>query len=152
VGVVVVVAQEVLYVSPDLRMSELRKSGSACISETIRYTSIHNQTLPCLLPLCSYCFSYTTGTIREIKQIVQNRKVLLKVYCDSRLYKPVQSPPTPPPSIYALHGIIINFEIRIVCFKQKYIHCENRQLQVERGVKLFIKCGHRIVLSTVLVK
>jgi hypothetical protein len=31
VVVVVVVAQEVLYVSPDLRMSELSKSGSVCI-------------------------------------------------------------------------------------------------------------------------
>jgi hypothetical protein len=31
VVVVVVVAQEVFYVSPDLRMSELRKSGSVCI-------------------------------------------------------------------------------------------------------------------------
>jgi hypothetical protein len=30
VVVVVVVAQEVFYVSPDLRMSELRKSGSVC--------------------------------------------------------------------------------------------------------------------------
>jgi hypothetical protein len=32
VGVLVVVlAQEVFYVSPDLRMSELRKQGSVCI-------------------------------------------------------------------------------------------------------------------------
>jgi hypothetical protein len=31
VVVVVVVAQEVFYLSPDLRMSELRKSGSVCI-------------------------------------------------------------------------------------------------------------------------
>jgi hypothetical protein len=31
--VVVVVAQEVFYVSPDLRMSELCKSGSVCIYE-----------------------------------------------------------------------------------------------------------------------
>jgi hypothetical protein len=31
---VVVVAQEVFYVSPDLRMSELRKSGSICIDRT----------------------------------------------------------------------------------------------------------------------
>ena len=30
VALVVVVAQEVFYVSPDLRMSGLRKSGSVC--------------------------------------------------------------------------------------------------------------------------
>jgi hypothetical protein len=30
VVVVVVVAQEVFYIRPDLRMSELRKSGSVC--------------------------------------------------------------------------------------------------------------------------
>jgi hypothetical protein len=30
VVVVVVVAQEVFYISPDLRMSKLRKSGSVC--------------------------------------------------------------------------------------------------------------------------
>jgi hypothetical protein len=36
VVVVVVVAQEDFYVSPDLRMSELRKSGSVCIFEVIR--------------------------------------------------------------------------------------------------------------------
>jgi hypothetical protein len=30
VGVVVVVAREVFYVSPDLRMLELRKSGPVC--------------------------------------------------------------------------------------------------------------------------
>jgi hypothetical protein len=38
VVVVVVVAQEVLYVSPDLRMSELRKSGSVCIVRAYMYT------------------------------------------------------------------------------------------------------------------
>jgi hypothetical protein len=32
VVVVVVVAQKVFYISPDLRMSELCKSGSVCIS------------------------------------------------------------------------------------------------------------------------
>jgi hypothetical protein len=31
VVIVVVVAQEVFYVSPDLRMSELRKPGSVCV-------------------------------------------------------------------------------------------------------------------------
>jgi hypothetical protein len=34
VGVVVIVAQDVFYVSPDLRMLELRKSGSVCIITT----------------------------------------------------------------------------------------------------------------------
>jgi hypothetical protein len=37
VVVVVVVAQEFFYVSPDLRMSELRKSGSVCIIYRYRH-------------------------------------------------------------------------------------------------------------------
>jgi hypothetical protein len=39
VGVIVVVAvaQEIFYVSPDLRMSELRKSGSFCILQLSLY-------------------------------------------------------------------------------------------------------------------
>jgi hypothetical protein len=37
VGVVVVVAQDVFYVSPDLRMSQLCKSGSVCILLDLRF-------------------------------------------------------------------------------------------------------------------
>jgi hypothetical protein len=40
--VVVVVAQEDFYASPDIRMSELRKLGSVCINISIVHTKLKN--------------------------------------------------------------------------------------------------------------
>jgi hypothetical protein len=48
VVVVVIVAQEVFYISPDLRMSELRKSGSVCtlLRQRVHHTSYLPLTSP----------------------------------------------------------------------------------------------------------
>jgi hypothetical protein len=44
VVVVVVVAQEVFYISPDLRMSELRESRSVCSSKESTYSRLEKVT------------------------------------------------------------------------------------------------------------
>jgi hypothetical protein len=52
--VVVVVAQQVFYVSPDLRMSELRKSGSVYIVQALYVLHLSDITLIFApLPVCN---------------------------------------------------------------------------------------------------
>jgi hypothetical protein len=56
VGVVVVavVAQEVFYISPDLRMSELRKLGSVCIKQTSFIQAGNGKMAAMIQPCCMF--------------------------------------------------------------------------------------------------